>query len=87
MYGLEGDICLNMQYIEVESVMMVRIKPELGGKHIQNFQNHLMYFLKFNIYWERSGSVVECLTRDRGAAGLSLTGTTALRSLSETRLS
>ena len=23
---------------------------------------------------ERSGSVVECLTRDRGAAGLSLTG-------------
>ena len=27
---------------------------------------------------ERSGSVVECLTRDRGAAGLSLTGVTAL---------
>ena len=26
----------------------------------------------------RSGSVVECLTRDRGIAGLSLTGTTAL---------
>ena len=29
-------------------------------------------------YWERSGSVVECLTRDRGAAGFSLTGVTAL---------
>ena len=28
--------------------------------------------------WERSGSVVECLTRDRGAAGSSLTGFTAL---------
>ena len=28
--------------------------------------------------WERSGSVVECLTRDRGAAGSSLTGVTAL---------
>ena len=29
--------------------------------------------------WERSGSVVECLTEwDRGAAGLSLTGVTAL---------
>ena len=28
--------------------------------------------------WERRVSVVECLTRDRGAAGLSLTGSTAL---------
>ena len=27
---------------------------------------------------ERSGSVVECLTPDRGTAGLSLTGVTAL---------
>ena len=29
-------------------------------------------------YRERSGSVVECLTPDRGAAGSSLTGVTAL---------
>ena len=36
---------------------------------------------------ERSGSVVECLTRDRGAAGSSLTGITALWSLSMTHLS
>ena len=36
---------------------------------------------------ERSGSVVECLTRDRGAAGLSLTRVTALWSLSKTHLS
>ena len=28
--------------------------------------------------WECSYSVEECLTRDRGAVGLSLTGTTAL---------
>ena len=28
--------------------------------------------------WERSGSVLECLTRDRRAAGLSLNGVTAL---------
>ena len=28
--------------------------------------------------WEHSGSVVECLTRDRGAAGSSLTGVTVL---------
>ena len=31
-----------------------------------------------SIWWERSGSVVECLTRDREAAGFSLTGVTAL---------
>ena len=37
--------------------------------------------------WERSGSVVECLTRDKEAAGSSLTGVTALWSLSETHLS
>ena len=32
---------------------------------------------------ERSGSVVECLTRDKGAAGSSLTGATVLWSLSK----
>ena len=36
---------------------------------------------------ERSGSVVECLTRDRRAAGSSLTGVTPLWSLSKTHLS
>ena len=36
---------------------------------------------------ERSGSVVECLTRDLGAAGSSLTGVTALWSLSKAHLS
>ena len=36
---------------------------------------------------ERSGSVVECLTRDRRAGGSSLTGITALWSLSKTHLS
>ena len=36
---------------------------------------------------ERSGLVVECLTRDRGAAGSSLTGVYALWSLSKTHLS
>ena len=40
--------------------------------------------LKFR---ERSGSVVECLIRDRRAAGSSLTGVTALWSLSKTHLS
>ena len=36
---------------------------------------------------ERSGSVVECLTRDRRTTGSSLTGVTALWSLSKTHLS
>ena len=36
---------------------------------------------------ERSGLVVECLTRDRRAAGSSLTGVTAFWSLSKTHLS
>ena len=41
----------------------------------------------FNTIWrERSGSVVECLTGDREAAGSSLTGVTALWSLSKTHL-
>ena len=48
---------------------------------------HCSLKLKKNIYlgvfrkvhlWSRSGSVVECLTRDRGAADSSLTGVTAL---------
>ena len=37
--------------------------------------------------WERSGSVVECLTRDQRAVGSSLTGITALWSLSKTHFS
>ena len=37
--------------------------------------------------WERSDSVVECLTRDREAAGSSHTSVTALWSLSKTHLS
>ena len=36
---------------------------------------------------EHSGSVVECLIQDQGAAGWSLTGITALWSLSKTHLS
>ena len=43
---------------------------------------------EFNpLSWERSGSVVECLTWDRRAAGLNLTGVTVLWSLSKTQLS
>ena len=40
--------------------------------------------LKQLISGERSGSVVECLTRDRRVVGSSLTGITVLWSLSKT---
>ena len=40
-----------------------------------------------SILGESSGSVVECLTRERGAAGSGLKGVTALWSLSKTHLS
>ena len=56
---------------------------------ITGIVNTSLYFLKYNTYFFRecSGSVVECLTRDRMAAGSSLTGVTALLSLSKTHLS
>ena len=41
--------------------------------------NFKIVFLIFSsICWERSGAVVECLTRDRGAAGSSLTSVIGL---------
>ena len=43
--------------------------------------------IRQNIKWDRGGAVVECLTRDREAAGLSLTDVTALWSLSKAHLS
>ena len=49
--------------------------------------DHVKCISKLNVCMERSGSVVECLTRDRGAMGSSLTGVTALWSLSKTHLS
>ena len=48
---------------------------------------HLTYLSFLYLSRERSGSVVECLTRDGRAAGSSLTGVTALWSLSKTHLS
>ena len=40
---------------------------------------YISQLIHTNVYfWEHSSSVVECLTRDRGVAGLSLTNITAL---------
>ena len=42
------------------------------------FDYQLIVCRSIEPYRERSGSVVECLTPDKGAAGSSLTGVTAL---------
>ena len=52
--------------------------PRVGGKVVRTAAAMVLSYL---VYWqdgERSGSVVECLTRDRGATGSRLTGVTAL---------
>ena len=52
---------------------------------VDNIVTRWMNFEENHLH-EHSGSVVECLTRDRGAVGLSLTGVTALWSMSKTHL-
>ena len=52
-----------------------------------DIKHQLKQKIKHGTRRERSGSVVECLTRDQRAAGSSLTGVTALWSLSKTHLS
>ena len=63
--------------------------------HYEAFNLHCLKKYLFSGFWssngisllELCGSVVECLTRDRRAVGLSLTGVTAMWSLSKTHLS
>ena len=55
--------------------------PKYGGKKVcSNGPGRMTKMAAMPIYGkrDRSGSLVECLTRDRRAAGLSLTGVTAL---------
>ena len=52
--------------------------PAINIKHFYSYFVVIPLNQYNRIVWERSGSVVECLTRDRGAAGSSLTGVTAL---------
>ena len=64
----------------------------LYSVQLENMYSYLNSSLKLSdivrgLSCQRSGSVVECLTRDRGAVGSSLTGVTALWSLSKTHLS
>ena len=56
-------------------MMLIIFLLNLGKKNVVIFK-FLLILLALS--WERSGSVVECLTRGRGAAGSSLTSVTAL---------
>ena len=67
-------------------VAKVKVKEFIWkGQGNMKIQDHII--IPFTYSRERSGSVVDCLTRDRGAAGSSLTDVTALWTLSKTHLS
>ena len=68
----------------------VKVKiAQVSYLYISFFFSFSFFFFFFFFFGGggRSGSVVECLTRDRRAAGSSLTGVTAQWSLSKTHLS
>ena len=67
-------------YLKISNNLTQIVKSFVGTVQVLRFE-----LLKFSR--GRSGSVVDCLTRDRGAAGSSLTGVAALWSLSKTHLS
>ena len=78
------------QYYEIifDNIILLRVR----NKNYFSYFSTKTYVVgtqknRLNKTGERSGSVVECLTRDRRAAGSSLTGVTALWSLSKTHLS
>ena len=73
-------------------IYIVMISMELSilyftGLLSKFLQKDVFLSLKLVFFRERSGSVVEFLIQDRGAAGSSLTAVTALWSLSKTHLS
>ena len=61
------------RHMNIQAIWVSPLFANHGWMHKQWGLISLYY-----MYWERSDSVVECLTRDRGAAGSSLTGFTAL---------
>ena len=71
------------------SCLVNKIKILTKKSAVKNFKtiSALPLLIAIKYHRERSGSVVECLTQDRGAAGLSLISVTALWPLSKTHLS
>ena len=69
-------------------IVYIIIQGTYARQYILTFSDSaLKIIVNANTWRERDGSVVECLTRNRGAAGSSLTHVTALWSLSKTHLS
>ena len=54
------------------------LRPDNGTHYVYSYQHSRVHQHASRERRERSGSVVECLTRDRRAAGSSLTGVTVL---------
>ena len=60
-------------------MQIVRNEKPCRSGHRQSLCSIVRWLYRYLTFQrERSGSVVQCLTRDRGAAGSSLTGVTAL---------
>ena len=68
-------LCVNYQINDV-SIHLSNCLYYLKKK--ASLMTHCIILSSYANSWERSGSVVECLTLDRRAAGLSLTGITVL---------
>ena len=83
-------LCNNYNWLHVKHVLQGQSKDDLYPVEAEYNQtdtkvNTSLYHIQPT--WECSGSVVECLTQDRETVGSSLTGVTALWSLSKTYLS
>ena len=94
--GFDLHDSISEQYFFLTSAIEIRVCKNPGAMHESRLSDvHITSVKRFPLHdngvppftRERSGSVVECLTRDRRAAGSSLTGVTALWSLSKTHLS
>ena len=71
----------SLWHVSTSSVLRIQI---VHTSYEIKSEANLSFYLFSEPIWERSGSVVECLTRDRRATGSSLTRVTALWSLSKT---
>ena len=94
--GLRGRLPTFIENFLADRAMQVRVSSSFSDYYDQEqgvpqggVLSTTLFSVKINdiVQRERSGSVVECLTRDQRAAGSSLTGVTALWLLSKTHLS
>ena len=84
-------ICLSNMHPKTLINCLINLKPLFRALFLPMYTLSILLSYQLVVLTleirEHSSSVVECLTRDRRAAGSSLTGVTALWSLSKTHLS